>query len=179
MALLTLPIVDLFYLIMFEDPHQIAFGWGHGHIWLHTILEDPWPHYMILEVCWDGLWTLSFGLSQFHGHGSWLVCEVAFNDTLSNWCLPLNPPKEQEITITPRLLCNYKIQVGSSILFVQFIPNTPSILVHWRDLIAHPAILAIYVMTRTPFQYTKKSTINLEWGWPVIDQILNSRPCPL
>ena len=23
------------------------------------------------------LWTLSFRLSQFHGHGSWLVCEVA------------------------------------------------------------------------------------------------------
>ena len=32
---------------------------------------------MILEVCWDGLWTHSFKLSQFHGHGSWLVCEVA------------------------------------------------------------------------------------------------------
>ena len=32
---------------------------------------------MILEVCWDGLWTLSFGVSQFHGHGSRLVCEVA------------------------------------------------------------------------------------------------------
>ena len=32
---------------------------------------------MILEVCWDGLWTLSFELSQIHGHGSWLVCEVA------------------------------------------------------------------------------------------------------
>jgi hypothetical protein len=32
---------------------------------------------MILEVCRDGLWTLSFGLSQFHGHGSWLVCGVA------------------------------------------------------------------------------------------------------
>ena len=32
---------------------------------------------MILEVCWDILWTLSFGLSQFHGHGSSLVCEVA------------------------------------------------------------------------------------------------------
>jgi hypothetical protein len=32
---------------------------------------------MILEVCWDGFRTLSFGLSQFHGHGSWLVCEVA------------------------------------------------------------------------------------------------------
>ena len=25
---------------------------------------------------WDNLWTLSFGLSQFHGHGSRLVCEV-------------------------------------------------------------------------------------------------------
>jgi hypothetical protein len=31
---------------------------------------------MILKVCWDGLQTLSYGLSQFHGHGSWLVCEV-------------------------------------------------------------------------------------------------------
>ena len=29
-------------------------------------------------MCWDkGLWTLSFGRSQFHGHGSRLVCEVA------------------------------------------------------------------------------------------------------
>ena len=35
---------------------------------------------MILEVSWDGLWTLSFGLSQFHGHGSWLVCEVALSE---------------------------------------------------------------------------------------------------
>ena len=34
-------------------------------------------HYMISEVCWDGLWTLFFGLSQIHGHGSWLMCEVA------------------------------------------------------------------------------------------------------
>ena len=35
---------------------------------------------MTWEVSWDGLWTLSFGLSQFHGHGSWLVCEVALKD---------------------------------------------------------------------------------------------------
>ena len=35
---------------------------------------------MIWEVCWDSLWTLSFGLSQFCGHGFWLVCEVALND---------------------------------------------------------------------------------------------------
>ena len=34
---------------------------------------------MILEGCWDGLGTLSFGLSQFHGHGFWLVCEVALS----------------------------------------------------------------------------------------------------
>ena len=31
---------------------------------------------MVLEVPWDGLWTLSFGLSQSHGHGTWLVYEV-------------------------------------------------------------------------------------------------------
>jgi hypothetical protein len=47
-------------------------------MWLHTTLEGLWPHDIILKVSWDnGLWTLSFGLSQFHGHGSWLVCEVA------------------------------------------------------------------------------------------------------
>jgi hypothetical protein len=33
--------------------------------------------FAILEVLWDGLWTLSFGLSQFHGHNSWFMCEVA------------------------------------------------------------------------------------------------------
>ena len=84
MALWTLTTVDLFHFIMCEDPREekfieITFGWGPGHIWLHTTLEGRWPHYMILEVCWDGLWTLSFGLSQFHGRGSWLVCEVALS----------------------------------------------------------------------------------------------------
>jgi hypothetical protein len=54
-----------------------AFGLRTRHIWLHTTLEGLWPHYMISEACLDGLWTLSFGVSQFHGHGSWLVCEVA------------------------------------------------------------------------------------------------------
>ena len=39
--------------------------------------------YMIVEVCWDSLWTLSFGLTQFHGHNSLLVCEVALNDVFS------------------------------------------------------------------------------------------------
>ena len=38
---------------------KITFSWGPGHLWLHTTLERPWPHYMIWEVCWDGLWTLS------------------------------------------------------------------------------------------------------------------------
>jgi hypothetical protein len=32
---------------------------------------------MILEVLRDSLWTLPFELLQLHGHGSWLVCEVA------------------------------------------------------------------------------------------------------
>jgi hypothetical protein len=28
------------------------------------------------------MWTLSFRLSQFHGHNSWLVCEVALRKAL-------------------------------------------------------------------------------------------------
>ena len=38
---------------------------------------------MDLEVDWDGLWTLSFGLSQSHGHGSWPMSEVALISHLS------------------------------------------------------------------------------------------------
>ena len=66
MALQTLTTVDLFYFIICEDMYEyksieIEFGWGPGFIWLHTSLEVPWSHYMILEVSWDkGLWTLFF-----------------------------------------------------------------------------------------------------------------------
>ena len=49
MALRTLTTVDLFYFSMYEDPHEwtfidMAFGWKHDRIWLHTTLEGPWPH---------------------------------------------------------------------------------------------------------------------------------------
>jgi hypothetical protein len=89
MALPTFITVELLCFIMCEDLYEvtfieIAFDFGLGHIWLHTTLEDLWPHYMSLEVYWDGLWTLSFGLSQFHGHGSWLVCEVALRGCICN-----------------------------------------------------------------------------------------------
>ena len=55
MAFPMLTTVDLFYLIMCEDPHEhnfieIAFGWGPSHIWLHTTLKSLCPHYMILKV---------------------------------------------------------------------------------------------------------------------------------
>ena len=82
-ALRTLATIDLFYFIICEDPHDLkknhwtCIGWGLGHIWLHTILEGLWPHYMILEAFWDGLWTLSFGLEQFHGRGKWLLGQFA------------------------------------------------------------------------------------------------------
>ena len=84
MALRTLTTIDLFYFILWEDPAWIetpwnSIGWGPSHIWLRTTLEDMWPHYMILKVSWDSLWTLFFGLSQFYGHGSWLVCKVALS----------------------------------------------------------------------------------------------------
>jgi len=42
---------------------EIAFHWACSHVWLHTTLEGLWPHCMILEVSWDGLWTPSFGIT--------------------------------------------------------------------------------------------------------------------
>jgi hypothetical protein len=32
----------------------------------------------------DGLWTLLFGLSQFHGHNSWLMCKLALSGYWAN-----------------------------------------------------------------------------------------------
>ena len=60
MALGTLTTTDLFYSIMCEDPSEwklieITFGSRSGHIWLHTTLEGPWLHYMILKVSRDNL----------------------------------------------------------------------------------------------------------------------------
>ena len=45
---------------------------------LHLRVRDH-TSYASWVVLWDGLWTLSLGLSQFHGHSSWLVCEVALS----------------------------------------------------------------------------------------------------
>jgi hypothetical protein len=82
-------------------------------------LEGPRPHYMMLEVCWDGLYTLSFGLSQFHGHGSWLMCEVAlshgvpsptFGKVVSPNIEGKVPTFERQGTINIRIIC---IKVGS------------------------------------------------------------------
>jgi hypothetical protein len=34
----------LFLIQLFWNLIKLAFGWGPCHIWLHTALEDPWPH---------------------------------------------------------------------------------------------------------------------------------------
>ena len=74
------------------------------HVWGPAWIETHWisiwlgaqshmaSHYTWGSVtthttwCWDGLWTLSFGLSQFYGHNSWLMCEVALNVKLTFFC---------------------------------------------------------------------------------------------
>jgi hypothetical protein len=83
MALWTLTTIDFIYFIIVWGLTWMEIHWNSiwlraGHIWLHTTLEGPWPRYIILVACWEGLWTLSFGLSQFYGHNSWL-CEVALS----------------------------------------------------------------------------------------------------
>ena len=55
-----------------------------SHMASHYTRGSMTTHYMILEVSWDGIWTLSFGFSQFHGHGSWFMCEVALTETPPN-----------------------------------------------------------------------------------------------
>ena len=61
----------------------------------------------ILEVFWDNLWTLSFGLSQFHGHDSWLVYEVALSITVP-YILKTKPPNKL-VAYLKKLAIMYKI----------------------------------------------------------------------
>ena len=83
MALRTLTTIDLFYFNHVWGLTQIEIYYisiwlrARWHMTSHYTWEDPWPHNMILEASRDGLWILSFGLSQDRGHGFWLVCEVA------------------------------------------------------------------------------------------------------
>ena len=84
------------------ESHWNSISWGPGHIRFHTTLEGPWPHYMILEMCWDGFWTLSFGLSQFQGHGSWLVCEMALSGLVFYF---LMSPSKMYILLLPPNIC--------------------------------------------------------------------------
>ena len=53
-----------------------------------TTLHDFGGDLTAILVCIDGLWTLSFGLSQVPGHGSWLVCEVALTSSTLSYYMP-------------------------------------------------------------------------------------------
>jgi hypothetical protein len=74
-ALQTLVTVDLFYFYHVWGPAWLEIHWNGNWLRVHSHLTSHYiwgfvTHCMTLKVCWDGLWTLSFGLSQFHGHGS-------------------------------------------------------------------------------------------------------------
>ena len=102
MALQTLTPVDLFYFIMCEDAAwikyiEIAFGWGPGHIWLHTTLEGPWPHYMILEgVLGQPLDTYFWVLTI---SWSWLLAHVWSGPKIESMLFEFAYPKYANLLI--------------------------------------------------------------------------------
>jgi hypothetical protein len=105
MALWTLTTIVLIYFIMCEDPLElkfieVTFGWWHSHIrgTLHVRICDHTTWFWRC-VGTGGLWTLSFGLSQFRSHGSWLVCEVALDSNPHKE----HPWKNQEAPAKPTL----------------------------------------------------------------------------
>jgi hypothetical protein len=74
--------VDLLYFYNVWGPVWIKIHWN--SIWLrapsHMTSHYTWKYVTTLHVFGGDLGRpldTSFGLSQFHGHGSWLVCEVA------------------------------------------------------------------------------------------------------
>ena len=67
MALRTLTSVGLFHLScvrMCMNKKSLEYHMVEGPVtydFTLYLVEGPWSHYMIMEVHWDGLWTLSFG----------------------------------------------------------------------------------------------------------------------
>ena len=66
-----------------------------NHVWRPAWIENPWNNiwlkaqsHMTLLLEYEGVLGLSldtsFGLSQFHDHGSWLVCEVALQVVMND-----------------------------------------------------------------------------------------------
>ena len=73
-------------------PSWIQIHWN--SIWLRAQSHMA-SHYTLRardHITWfgrcvgNGPWTLSFGPSQFHGHGSWLVCVKMALDAIYIWC---------------------------------------------------------------------------------------------
>ena len=86
----NLTTINLLYFIMCEDPAWIEIHW-------HSFWWRDWPH-MTLHYTWEPVTTLHdfgsvlerplgtfLGISQFHVHDSWLVCEVALSWRLKRW----------------------------------------------------------------------------------------------
>ena len=78
---------------MCEYPTWIEIPWNIIWLkaWLHEISHYSWGHVTIVHDFGSVLgWPLltNFGLSQFHGHGSWILCEVALNQDIQ--CQLLN-----------------------------------------------------------------------------------------
>jgi hypothetical protein len=86
MILWMLTTVDLLYFIVCEELHEWKFietplveGLVTYDFTLQSKVHDHTTR--CWRVCWDGLLTHSFGLPQFCGHDSWLVCRVAIRAT--------------------------------------------------------------------------------------------------
>jgi hypothetical protein len=81
MALQNLTTIYSIYFILCEDPAWIEIHWN--SIWMrirsHMTSHYTWGFVTALHDfwwSWNGLWILSFGLSQFHSHGPWLLAPL-------------------------------------------------------------------------------------------------------
>ena len=84
MALRMLTTVDFILVYHVWGPACIEIHWNSIWLraWLHMASHYTWGPVTTVHDLGGVLgqpWTLSFGLSQIHGHGSSLVCEVALN----------------------------------------------------------------------------------------------------
>ena len=124
---------------------------------------------MILEVTWEGLWTLPFGRSQFHGHNSWLVCEVALRHLQSHvvWSRILNCSVKSNV-VGPSTKCYF-----NEFLFMRVLTHDKNKINQWLWAFTLPwsPVFVLGLPPRGGYGQVSK------WAWNMIHLMSFRNPC--
>jgi hypothetical protein len=119
---------------LIQNSIDIAFRWRSSHIWLAS--RYTWGPVTTLDdfggALGQPLDTFSFGLSQFHGHGSWFVCEMALIYSSLFHCPQIN--KNLAYTDAAWPFSPWEVSLSLSlIIYIKLVSWSQSLCAKWAE----------------------------------------------